>query len=63
VPSRLYPYYLLAILYDEIGDGERVCKMAEFTRIKEAKVHSKAVEEIRIELKLLCDKYKTELYD
>lgn len=60
VPSRLYPYYLLAKLYDEKGDGDRVCQMADFIQIKEAKVHSTAVEEIRMEMKSLCEKYKTE---
>ncbi|MDR0421932.1 MAG: tetratricopeptide repeat protein [Proteiniphilum sp.] len=59
-PNRLYPYYLLAKLYDETGDGEKVCRMAEFIRTKEAKVHSMAVDEMRDEMKLLCEKYKSE---
>jgi len=59
VPSRLYPYYLLAKLYDEMGDKEKVCQMAELIRSKEAKVHSPAVNEMREEMKSLCEKYKT----
>jgi len=58
VPSRLYPYYLLAKLYDEMGDREKVCKMAELIQLKEAKVHSMAVNEMREELKSICEKYK-----
>ncbi|WP_298649906.1 O-antigen ligase family protein [uncultured Proteiniphilum sp.] len=59
VPSRLYPYYLLAKLYDEMGDKEKVCQMAGFIRSKEAKVHSTAVDEMREEMRSLCEKYKT----
>lgn len=60
VPSRLYPYYLLAKLYDEVGDKEKVCQMAEFIQLKEAKVHSMAVNEMRDEMKSICEKYKTQ---
>ncbi|MPM92938.1 hypothetical protein SDC9_140074 [bioreactor metagenome] len=60
VPSRLYPYYLLAKLYDETGDKEKVCQMAGFIRSKEVKVHSMAVNEMREEMRSLCKKYKTE---
>jgi len=59
VPSRLYPYYLLAKLYDEMEDSEKVCEMAEFIQSKEAKVHSTAVNEMRDEMKSICEKYKT----
>lgn len=58
VPNRIYPYYLLAKLYEEDGKFEQVCEMAGFIRTKEVKVHSKAVDEIREELKLMCEKYK-----
>jgi tetratricopeptide (TPR) repeat protein len=58
VPSRLYPYYLLAKLYDEMGDKEKVCQMAEFIQLKEAKIHSTAVNEMREEMKSICKKYK-----
>lgn len=60
VPNRLYPYYLLAKLYDEMGDKEKVCQMAELIQSKEAKVHSTAVNEMRDEIKSICEKYKTE---
>jgi O-antigen ligase len=60
VPNRLYPCYLLARLYDETGDGVGVCRMAELVRTKEAKVHSAAVDEMRDEMKLMCEKYKSE---
>ena len=59
VPNRLYPYYLLAKLYEEKGEKEKVCEMAEKIYTKEAKVHSMAVDEMRNELKQMCEKYKT----
>lgn len=59
VPSRLYPYYLLAKLYDEMADGEKVIEMAELVRLKEPKVHSVAVNEMREEMKSICEKYKS----
>lgn len=60
VPSRLYPYYLLAKLYDEMGDKRKVCQMAEFIQLKEAKIHSTAVNEMREEMRSICEKYKTQ---
>jgi tetratricopeptide (TPR) repeat protein len=51
-PSRLYPYYLLAKLYHETGDMEKFRKYAAIVQTKEPKVHSKAVEEMREELRI-----------
>ena len=59
VPSRLYPYYLLGKLYDEMGNKNMACEMAQIVQKKEPKVHSPAVEEMRIEMKEICVKYKT----
>ena len=55
VPNRLYPYYLLGKLYDEMGLKDKVCEMAAYVHTKEAKVHSRAVEEIREEMQQLCN--------
>ena len=55
VPNRLYPYYLLGKLYHEMGLQKKVCEMTTYIHTKEAKVHSKAVEEMREEMKQLCE--------
>ncbi len=57
VPNRLYPYYLLAKLYEEKGEKEKICEMADKIHTKEAKVHSVAVDEMRKELKQMCEKH------
>ncbi|MCD8164913.1 MAG: O-antigen ligase family protein [Bacteroides sp.] len=58
VPNRLYPYYLLARLYDETEDAAKVCEMAEILHFKEPKVPSEAVYEMRREVRSMCEKYK-----
>ncbi|MBE8722340.1 O-antigen ligase family protein [Sphingobacterium pedocola] len=50
-PHRLYPYYLLAKLYDEMGEGEKAYKMALFVIDKPVKIDSPAVQEMRAEMK------------
>lgn len=60
IPSRLYPYYLLTKLYDEIGDKQRVLSTARIVLTKEAKVHTEAINEMREEVNKICDKYKSE---
>jgi len=51
VPNRLYPFYLLAKMYDEMGEGQKACEMAMKVVRKEVKVHSPAVEEMKAEMK------------
>jgi O-antigen ligase len=53
VPSRLYPWYLLTKLYHEMGLQDKVEKTAETVLTKEPKVHSRAVEEMRGEVRKL----------
>ena len=50
VPSRFYPKYLLAKLYDETGQHEKAVSMANELLIKEVKVESKAIDEIKEEM-------------
>jgi tetratricopeptide (TPR) repeat protein len=50
VPHRIYPYYLLALLYHETGLQDRVNEMAEIVQTKEPKVQSTAVREMRQEV-------------
>ncbi|MCL2651075.1 MAG: O-antigen ligase family protein [Candidatus Azobacteroides sp.] len=52
-PNRLYPFYLLTKLYHEMGLQDKVNEMADIVQTKEPKVHSRAVEEMRIEVKKL----------
>lgn len=55
LPGRIYPYYLLAKLYAEQGyyQPEKLKMMANIVLTKKAKVHSKAIEEMRSEMKIL----------
>ena len=54
VPNRLYPYYLLANLYLEMGLSDKACIMAKIVLTKEPKVHSQAIVEMREEMKEIC---------
>jgi tetratricopeptide (TPR) repeat protein len=47
VPNRMYPYYLLALMYHEAGRLEEFREMSRIVLTKEPKVHSTAVEEMR----------------
>ncbi|MDR2911323.1 MAG: O-antigen ligase family protein [Bacteroidales bacterium] len=50
VPNRLYPFYLLTKLYHEMGLQEKVNEMADVVQTKEPKVHSRAIDEMRMEV-------------
>jgi|GEM_PF-106533 len=51
VPHKLYPRYLLANLYSEIGQKEKACSMAQEILNKKIKVESNATEEILRQMK------------
>jgi tetratricopeptide (TPR) repeat protein len=53
VPNRLYPHYLLAKLYHEIGLNEKAQVEANIVLTKKPKVDSQAIEEMREELREL----------
>lgn len=53
VPSRVYPYYLLANLYAESGNTQRALHMAYKVLKKELKVQSTAVNEMREKMREL----------
>lgn len=54
VPNRIYPHYLLMMLYAEIGDTIKMRTQANIVLTKQPKTHSMAIEEMREEaLKLL----------
>jgi tetratricopeptide (TPR) repeat protein len=51
VPSRIYPWYLLANLYVEMGETEKARETAQIVLTKEPKVQSTAVREMREKMK------------
>jgi len=56
VPSRIYPYYLLANLYVEKGGRVNAIRMAKKVLVKEPKVQSTAIEEMREKMRELIEK-------
>jgi tetratricopeptide (TPR) repeat protein len=56
VPSRIYPYYLLANLYAESGNTQQALLMAQKILKKEPKVQSTAVNEMREKMRVLIKK-------
>lgn len=55
-PSRFYPKYLLAKLYDETGQAEKAMGVARELLEKEVKVQSTAIDEIESEMKTILNK-------
>jgi tetratricopeptide (TPR) repeat protein len=55
-PSRFYPKYLLAKLYDETGQKEKAIQVANELLAKDIKIESTAIEEIKEEMKKLINK-------
>jgi O-antigen ligase len=53
VPNRLYPWYLLTKLYDEMGLKDKVHETAAIVLAKEPKVQSPAIKEMREEVEKL----------
>lgn len=55
-PSRFYPRYLLAKLYDETGQKEKAIQVANELLAKDIKVESTAIEEMKEEMKKMTDR-------
>ncbi len=53
VPSRFYPHYLLAKLYEESGQNLKAIKKAKEVLSKEIKIPSQAIREIKLEMKMI----------
>ena len=53
IPNKLYPLYLLAILYDDSGQKEMAVKIAGEILNKKIKVESEATEEIKSRMKMI----------
>ena len=58
IPHRLFPRYLLARLYDDWGRSKKAYEMAQMFLSMPAKIPSKAVKEMTLEMELLVDKYE-----
>jgi tetratricopeptide (TPR) repeat protein len=57
IPSRFYPQYLLAKLYNETGQKEKAIKTAKELLNKEIKIESTAIKEIHEEMEEIVIKY------
>ena len=53
IPSRFYPKYLLAKLYDETGQRKKALEIASELLNKDIKIQSTAIEEIKNEMKTI----------
>ena len=62
-PSRFYPKYLLAKLYDEIGQNAKAIEVAKELLKKDIKIESTAILEIREEMKRIIEKSNAETRD
>ncbi|MFH6602301.1 O-antigen ligase family protein [Maribacter algicola] len=56
VPSRFYPDYLLVKLYDETGQKKKAVERAKIILDKRVKIPSRAIKEIKEEMKKIVDK-------
>jgi hypothetical protein len=63
IPSRFYPLYLLAKLYEESGQDEKAIAMALKILNKEVKIPSTAINEIQQEMKNILTKNPQGLKD
>jgi len=57
VPNRIYPYYLMALMYMEAGETEKAKVVAQTVLTKEPKVISTAVLEMKDEAKKIIEIY------
>jgi tetratricopeptide (TPR) repeat protein len=60
VPNRIYPYYLLALMYNETGESAKAKAAAETVLTKEPKVQSTAVKEMRLKMKEMINEMEGE---
>ncbi|WP_111310039.1 O-antigen ligase family protein [Confluentibacter sediminis] len=58
IPSRFYPLYLMAKLYDDSGQKEKAVNIAKAILDKDVKVSSTAIREIKQEMKDIMTKNK-----
>lgn len=56
-PTKFFPLYLLAKLYDETGQQEKAVAMAKKVMVKEVKIESTAIKEIIEEMQQILTKH------
>lgn len=57
IPSRFYPLYLRAKLYEQTGEHEKAVVVAQLILRKEVKIYSTAIVEMKAEMKKIITKY------
>lgn len=62
-PSRFYPKYLLAKLYNETGQKEKAIAVAKELLEKDIKIESTAIEEIKAEMRKIIETNKANVLD
>ena len=55
VPNRIYPYYLLTLMYIDSGEIEKAKEIAQVVLTKEPKVQSTAIREMKEEMQTLLN--------
>ncbi|MDW3191968.1 MAG: O-antigen ligase family protein [Cytophagales bacterium] len=60
VPHKFYPRYLLAKLYEEMGEQKKAVETAKLLLKMREKIPSLAIDEMKIEMEELINKYKSE---
>ena len=63
IPSRLYPKYLLAKLYQESGDDAAAVHEAKKILSMDEKIHSRATEEMKLAMRNIIVSYKELEFD
>lgn len=61
IPSRFYPKYLLAKLYDETGQQAEAVAIAKELLNKEVKIESTAIEEIKEKMREIISHYQPDI--
>lgn len=62
-PSRFYPLYLLAKLYDETEQNAKAIEVAKELLEKDIKIESTAIKEIQEEMRMIVEKNKVETFN
>jgi len=62
-PSKLYPRYLLAKLFEESGQRDKAIKIAQEILNSKEKVKTTAGTDIKNEMKILIDQYNKEVFN
>lgn len=58
IPSRIYPLYLKAMMYDRVGNSKRAVETTQAALRMNVKVESEQTRELKKELWLLIEKYR-----